>query len=106
MSHPMRPTPEQLSEWLCAAVQAHGDENRIVIAEHVAHQAYAAGADAELEACDELIAAGGWEGLREARRPLPTTPQTRALMALQRVAKWADAGDIAIIREVLEGNDG
>lgn len=105
MSHFMQPTAEQVSDWLCAAVQAKGKDNEIVIAEHVAHQAYAAGADAELEACDQLIAAGGWEGLREARRPLPTTPQTRALMALQRVAKWADAGDIAIIREALEATD-
>ena len=106
MTHPMRPTPEQLTDWLAAALKVHPDGRPAVIAGHVAHQAYAAGADAELEECDELLRTGFPGSLRMNRRPAPPTPQQLALTALERNSLFIAAEDVDLIRQGLEANDG
>jgi hypothetical protein len=74
----MEPTPEQFTEWLAAALAKFDWRQSGLIADEVARLAYAAGADAELEACCEwcgcfLYAPLGLAFcLRNARRPLPS----------------------------------
>lgn len=110
MTHPMKPTPEQLTEWLQQALKVHPDGRAAVIAGHVAYQAYAAGADAELEACSEWAAANAWHKADEAlfcsRRLAPLTPREKALQALERIEDagffWINQGDIELIRQGLE----
>jgi len=82
VNHPMQPTPEQFGEWLAEAIRLFPMRRPGDIAGHVARLAYAAGADAELEACYAWTAiVGGAEVLRAARRPAPT-PQQRALAVI------------------------
>lgn len=81
MNHRMQPTPEQFGEWLAEACALHPTGRPGDIAGHVARRAYAAGADAELEACERYLPSWAREGLRAARRPAPT-PQQRALSAI------------------------
>lgn len=108
MSHAMKPTPEQLTEWLSAALTVHPDGRPAVIAGHVAYQAYAAGADAELDQCCEWAVANAWhkadEALFRSRRPEPPTAQQLALEALERVAQmtWLPQEEIDAIRRGLE----
>lgn len=105
MTHPMKPTPEQLTEWLQQALEVHPGGKPGLIAGYVAHQAYAAGADAELEACCELTHDTGWvntKRLREERRPAPLTPREQALKALERNSPWMPADDVQTIRQGLE----
>lgn len=91
--HPMQPTPEQFAEWLNTAMEGkpmeymHGKPG--ALAGDVARLAYAAGADAELEACadwtneNECTSSYGYE-LCAARRP-PNVKQ-QALDDLGRLA--------------------
>ena len=51
MNHPMEPTPEQFAKWFAEACRLHPDGRPGSIAGHVARLAYAAGANAELDAC-------------------------------------------------------
>jgi len=84
----MEPTREQLAGWIADATQGNVDE----FIWNVARLAYAAGADAELEACCEW-ACCEWPGghlesgieLRAARRPKPLSLKQRALKALNEV---------------------
>lgn len=102
MTHPMRPTAEQLNEWLAAALEAHPNGRVALIAGHVAHQAYAAGADDELEECAELLRTGFPGSLHGARRPAPPTPQQAALNALDQWGALLPDEVCATIRQGLE----
>jgi hypothetical protein len=73
-----------------------------LIAGHVAHQAYAAGADDELEECAELLRTGFPGSLHEARRPAPPTPQQAALNALDQWGALLPDEVCATIRQGLE----
>ena len=77
----MEPTPEQFAEWLSIAMDGkpmeymHGKPG--ALAGDIARLAYAAGADAELQACCEWLEMmryhpGAAEPLRAARRPKPS----------------------------------
>jgi hypothetical protein len=86
--HPMQPPPELFSEWYaeaCLEIKPTKESGRI--AGRVARTAYAAGADAELEACVEWLEQnqGRWEipaSLRAARRPKPPSLKQQACDAL------------------------
>lgn len=71
----MKPTPEQLREWTQSACMDTGSRGEACHA--AARLAYAAGADAELEACCEWMIGvpdfytGAEIDLRAARRPKP-----------------------------------
>ena len=98
----MEPTPDQCLEWIALGFKKYavnfpdGDGPPIgVIAPEVARLAYAAGADAELEACCEWTVehapsnssgAREWaaEQLRFARRPKPTSLKQQAVDAFRR----------------------
>lgn len=92
--HPTpEPTHEQFADWLAKAVRLHPIPQPCDIADHVANVAYAvarlayaAGADAELEACDEWLCEAGLHGyaylLRAARRPKPQSLKEQALSVL------------------------
>lgn len=86
MTHPMQPTNRQILEWFEQSSKADGVNQMDMPAAHLARLAYAAGADAELEACWKWIT-GEWDHtafpgaqLRAARRPT-LTPQQQALDA-------------------------
>jgi hypothetical protein len=96
--HPMQPAPEQFSEWLAEACKQisngrpgdiAGLEVPVVVAALciVARLAYAAGADAELDACVEWISRQDWtwtsSQLLVARRPKPKSLKQQALQLLQ-----------------------
>jgi hypothetical protein len=85
----MQPPPELFSEWYaeaCLEIKPTKESGRI--AGRVARTAYAAGADAELEACVEWASSWnveGWsyaESLRAARRPNPPSLKQQACDAL------------------------
>ena len=95
MTHPMQPTNKQILEWFEQSSKAKGMNQMDMPAAHLARLAYAAGADAELEACcgwiESLSGLGGLmtsskfrcdvsDRLRAARRPAPA-PQQQALAA-------------------------
>jgi hypothetical protein len=108
----MKPSPEQVAEWqahakdLSIRVAAGATADR-VFAGQVARLAYAAGADAELEACvhwleDNCNSTGArwlWaDQLRAARRP-----KQQALRALDAVDdREARHQDVATIRRAIE----
>ena len=97
MTHPMQPTNKQILEWFEQSSKAKGMNQMDMPAAHLARLAYAAGADAELEACcgwiESLSGLGGLmtsskfrcdvsDRLRAARRPAPApAPQQQALAA-------------------------
>ena len=98
MTHPMQPTDKQCAEWWTQSYMSDMGASWTAIGYRVARLAYAAGADAELKACVELLSGQyewdllaqctGWKHfrdqvediLRSARRPTPT-PQQQALAA-------------------------
>lgn len=77
--HPMQPSPEQFGEWLAEACRRWPSGRPGDIAGVVTRAAYAAGADAELEACCEWVQdyAGCGDSLRAARRPSPKPPSLK-----------------------------
>jgi len=89
--HPMQPTEQQIREWarFYGADLASTPED---LWRRIANSAYAAGADAELEACVEWASSWnveGWsygESLRSARRPKPPNLKQQALEALDAIA--------------------
>ena len=87
--HPMQPSAEQFGEWLAEALRHFPAGPSSEIAGVVARLAYAAGADAELEACVSFLAAQGWDYipgyLRAARRPKPPSLKQQALVQLSSV---------------------
>lgn len=90
--HFMQPTSEQFKEWLAEACRLHPTGRPDILASHVARLAYAAGADAELEACCEWVDTPvdfedyrpGKESkhLRATRRPKPPAQKQEAINAL------------------------
>lgn len=109
--HPMKPTEDQIREWarfdLGAGLTPEGLWHRIACA------AYAAGADAELEACVEWVQdyAECGDSLRAARRPKPPSLKQQALDELTAWAEMrngpgesllCDGLSVAIIRRALE----
>lgn len=106
--HPMQPTPEQYVELLAEARRLHPTSHFADIARHVARLAYAAGADAELEACCEWLKSGPYgfsiaasassltEDLRTARRPKPPSLKQRALADLDTI-QTHDSGGYQIV---------
>lgn len=105
MTRPIGPTPEQLTEWLRMALEAHPDGKPALIGGYMAGRAWNAGTDAELEACDQLMKQSGWEGLAAARRPATPSPREQALAALERISGWLDTADVACIRQALQDDD-
>lgn len=89
MNHPMQPTPEQFAQWLAEAIRLFPMRRPGDIAAHVARLAYAAGADAELEACyarQHLIYGGDCaDQLRAARRPKPPSLKQQGRDALAQI---------------------
>ena len=92
--HPMQPTPEQYGEWLAEARRLHPIAHFVDIARHVGGLAYAAGADAELDACCEWLEKAPFQSptrgqvagvLRAARRPKPPSLKQRALADLDTI---------------------
>lgn len=116
MNHPMQPTPEptpeQFADWLVEAVRLTPTGRPGDIAGHVARLAYAAGADAELEACCEWLSrnVARWEipeALRESRRPKPPSLKEQALSVLPSPGGIAmkhtfNPDDIELIRRAIE----
>jgi hypothetical protein len=119
MTHPMTPPPEQFCEWMAEAVKRNPSSPEL-IASYVADQAYAAGADAELNACcvwiESMSGLGGLmtsakfrctvsDQLRAARRPKPT-PQQRAIAALKQAEQSGHFSpeQVDLIRVALEAN--
>jgi hypothetical protein len=84
--HPITPPPELLKQW---------EDNWFDEREHadvLLIQAYQAGADAELEACCELLDNLGGDGemIRRYRRPKPPSLKKQALQELDKVDMlWA-----------------
>jgi hypothetical protein len=89
MEHPITPLPE-LVQRLCdkAFLSVMEGASRGDVEVSLILEAYAAGADQELEACCEWANTTGWEGagdsLRAARRPKPQSLKDRALEAAKR----------------------
>ena len=89
----MEPTPEQFEEWLRFAVK-DGVAGKVgIVAGHIARLAYAAGADAELEACcehaDVWWVSGAADCLRNLRRSKPPSLKQQALNELEEATEYA-----------------
>jgi hypothetical protein len=107
-THPITPPPELVRQWLSEEYE------RGLTADHIATQAAQWGADQELDACCEWIAAYPWldhpelliKQLRAARRPKPPSLKEQALQALAEAdlgsteAEWSQRFDT--IRRALE----
>jgi len=107
--HPMQPSAEQFGEWLAEARRQWPGGQPGDIAGIVARLAYAAGADAELEACIRHLDSKGHhpttlDCLRAARRPKPPSLKQQALKALDAIeGDFNTVGDRAeTIRRALE----
>ena len=89
MNHPMKPTPRQIKEWLAEAIRLFPMRRPGDISAHIARLAYAAGADAGLEACDEWLREEGLHGyanqLRAALRPKPPSLKQQGRNALAQI---------------------
>jgi hypothetical protein len=89
----MKPTPEQFAEWLAEAKEGRPASelrtNSSFVLGKVAHLAYAAGADFELERCCEWMEfqerLPGYlaNDLRKARRPEPPSLKEKALAEME-----------------------
>jgi hypothetical protein len=114
--HPMQPSPEQFGEWLAEALRQFPAGPSGEIAAHVARLAYAAGADAELEACREWLREAknhgfGYEYGAElarkyiaARRPNPPSLKQQAIQRLDGIEHGAapSPDDYETIRRALD----
>lgn len=87
------------------ALEAHPDGKPGLVGGFMACRGWNAGADAELQECDQLMEACGYEGLAAARRPVPPSDREQALAALERISSWLDTADVACIRRALEADD-
>lgn len=117
--HPMAPKPEDMAIWLAAAFKEieksswalHPDGKEGWIATYVAEIAFAAGADAELEACSQWLSKRGLNctvsELYPARRPEPSLKE-QALKALNTICQsgypgnMQDEYDYEILRKAIE----
>ena len=107
MTHPMQPTPEQCAELWGHAYGATRDDSWQATGFHVARLAYAAGADAELEACCEWLRSEGLfsatRDLRAVRRPKSLTTRELALLQVQELIRnGVHESSVDIIRNALE----
>jgi hypothetical protein len=110
----MEPTPEQFAEWLAKAGRAlsvrHPAPLTGEIAGEVARLAYAAGADAELEACCEWMEVQerlpGYlaNDLRKARRPKPLSLKQQAEEELQSLQQEINKAKLGL--SILHGSIG
>lgn len=111
----MEPTPEQVSAWIGSVLDRANDgedllnEHGVFLAMRVARLAYAAGADAELEACCKWVqtaalGAPHWASdLLHARRPKPPSLKQQALEAFELLLHDERSGvDVGPIRRALE----
>jgi len=104
----MEPTPEQLLEWYEAATEmADAGNNLPFLLGKVFRLAYAAGADAELEACVEWIRGIGLISdliphLYAERRPKPPSLKQQALDALNKIDMPGDPALLDPIYAALE----
>jgi hypothetical protein len=109
----MEPTPEQVSRWIHLAGQAAAKtpndyEKRLDAAcSEIARLAYAAGADAELEACCSAFDLDGAPNvankLRAARRPKPPSLKRLATEAFEQLLQHTTRNvDVTPIRAALE----
>jgi hypothetical protein len=121
ITSPLELSDEQVGEWLIDDGYPWDPSEQAVITittnrlKNVAHQAYQAGADQELEACCEVLDNlndGFWsEKLRAARRPKPPSLKEQALETLQRLSKdgypcnYQEDSDWDTIRHALEQLD-
>ena len=110
--HPITPPQELVASLRNSA--PHGIRDAGVTREiWLIHNAFAAGADQELEACCEWADATGWEGagdsLRAARRPKPPSLKELALLQLDTLnadlAMHGKGCDLSQIRRALEQLD-
>ena len=105
--HPITPPSELVASLRNSA--PHGIRDAGVTREiWLIHNAFAAGADQELEACCEWLSTYGHTyeiGLRAARRPKPPSLKEQALEALDRMDQLPTAEDQFIIRRALEQLD-
>lgn len=120
IDHSMQPLPEQFADWLADAIHHFPAGPSGEVAAHVARKAYAAGADAELEACCRLLDSGehaasygchDGNSLREARRPKVLSLKEQAQQIMDEVGSSTDGGktwrlelgadDLKIIRQAL-----
>ncbi len=110
MTHPVTPPPELVQQWINEADGGH-DPRWQDYEQDIATRAAQWGADQELEACCEWIAAYPWldhpelliKQLRAARRPKPPSLKERALQAWAAVeAGTDDQTAMAVIRRALE----
>ena len=96
----MEPTPEQFAEWLQESIK-DGVAGKIgLVCETMAKLAYAAGADAELEACTQWLNfdyPSSVRALRAARRPKPPSLKQQAV---ERCNDYIDPD--GIIRRAIE----
>jgi hypothetical protein len=87
--HPMQPTPEKFGEWLAEACRRWPSGRPGDIAGVVARAAYAAGADAQLEACEKWVGLSMpnryVESLHAAMRPKPPSLKQKALTDLSEI---------------------
>ncbi len=105
--HPITPPPELVASLRNSA--PHGIRDAGVTREiWLIHNAFAAGADQELEECCKLLELSdpnAREFLRTARRPKPLSLKEQALEALDRMDQLPTAEDQFIIRRALEQLD-
>lgn len=93
--HPMQPPQELIAHAIAEARNATPDcipDRGGVVCEHVARAMYAAGADAQLEACVEWgnqYRNGLGRQLRDAMRPKPPRDKELALQALEEIDEYA-----------------
>jgi len=105
--HPITPPPELVREW-CDEVYGTGE---LTLYEYVATLAAQWGADAELEACCEVIKDHVWFAqpafrlaeLRSTRRPKPPSLKQQALETLETLIHGDSTGlDVGVIRRAIE----
>jgi hypothetical protein len=107
----MKASFEQFKEWLAEAEKAFPGDGKGLMGE-VARLAYAAGADAELEACCEWLTEGPFglsctvnglvDQLRAARRPKPPSLKQEAIKALRIMSDGVQTQQYDAIRAALE----
>jgi hypothetical protein len=108
MANSITPPPELIGRW--EEDWIHRKVKHIELEDHIANEAAQWGADMELEACVEWIAARDWTWpsahLRTARRPKPPSLKEQALLQLDTLnadlAMHGRGCDLSQIRRALE----
>lgn len=109
----MEPSPGQFADWLADAMRLYvvtapqPSPTMGLVAGEVARLAYAAGADAELEACCEWVqkaalGAPHWASdLLHARRPEPPSLKQQAFKVLSVLSHQMDSKDLDVLTKAL-----